>query len=94
MKFLHSAMPFAVEGRESEISPLNCLRRSFMPDPNLPLLEDAAHKLAPFLNEVVFVGGVARQVVENMFGTAEGWFSVYDPVLMAELPEETAECLR
>ena len=29
-----------------------------MPDPNLPLLEDAAHKLAPFLDEVVFVGGV------------------------------------
>jgi hypothetical protein len=29
-----------------------------MPDPNLPLLEDAALKLAPFLQEVVFVGGV------------------------------------
>lgn len=29
-----------------------------MPDPNLPLLEDAAHKLAPFLDEIVFVGGV------------------------------------
>ncbi len=29
-----------------------------MPDPNLPLLEDAAHKLAPFLEEIVFVGGV------------------------------------
>jgi hypothetical protein len=29
-----------------------------MPDPNLPLLEDAARKLAPFLNEIVFVGGV------------------------------------
>ena len=29
-----------------------------MPDPNLPLLEDAARKLAPFLEEIVFVGGV------------------------------------
>jgi hypothetical protein len=35
---------------------------------------------------------VARQVVENVFGTAEGWLSVYDPVLLAELPEEAAEC--
>lgn len=29
-----------------------------MPDPNLPLLKDAASKLAPFLDEIVFVGGV------------------------------------
>jgi hypothetical protein len=29
-----------------------------MPDPNLRLLEEAAKKLAPFLNEIVFVGGV------------------------------------
>jgi hypothetical protein len=29
-----------------------------MPDPNLPLLEEAASKLAPFLREIVFVGGV------------------------------------
>ena len=29
-----------------------------MADPNLPLLEDAVRKLAPFLDEVVFVGGV------------------------------------
>jgi hypothetical protein len=29
-----------------------------MPDPNLRLLEEAAEKLAPFLDEVVFVGGV------------------------------------
>lgn len=28
-----------------------------MPDPNLALLEDAVHKLTPFLNEIVFVGG-------------------------------------
>lgn len=29
-----------------------------MADPNLPLLEDAVLKLAPFLDEIVFVGGV------------------------------------
>jgi hypothetical protein len=29
-----------------------------MPDPNLPLLEDAVHKLAPFRDEIVFVGGI------------------------------------
>jgi len=29
-----------------------------MADPNLPLLEDAVRKLAPFLEEIVFVGGV------------------------------------
>jgi hypothetical protein len=26
-----------------------------MPDPNLPLLEDTVHKLAPFLNEIVLL---------------------------------------
>ena len=29
-----------------------------MPDPNLALLEEAAARLAPFLEEIVFVGGV------------------------------------
>jgi len=29
-----------------------------MPDPNLPMLEDAVLKLTPFLDEIVFVGGV------------------------------------
>jgi hypothetical protein len=29
-----------------------------MPDPNLHLLEEAATKLAPILDEIVFVGGV------------------------------------
>jgi hypothetical protein len=29
-----------------------------MPDPNLRLLEEAATRLAPFLREIVFVGGV------------------------------------
>jgi len=28
-----------------------------MPDPNLSLLEGAARKLAPFLEEIVFVDG-------------------------------------
>ena len=36
--------------------------------------------------------GVAGQVVEHMFGAAEGWLGVNDPVLLAELPEEAAEC--
>jgi len=30
-----------------------------MPDPNLPMLEDAVRKLASFLEEIVFVGGVS-----------------------------------
>jgi hypothetical protein len=29
-----------------------------MLDPNLPLLEDAVRKLAPFLDEIDFVGGI------------------------------------
>ena len=29
-----------------------------MPDPKLPLLKDAVRKLTPFLDEIVFVGGV------------------------------------
>ncbi len=29
-----------------------------MPDPNLPQLEDAVRKFAPFLGKIVFVGGV------------------------------------
>src|SRR5258705_3108400 len=35
--------------------------------------------------------GVARQVVENLFRTAEGWLGVDDPVLSAKLPKEVAE---
>jgi hypothetical protein len=34
---------------------------------------------------------VARQVVENLFRTAEGWLGVDDPVLSAKLPKEVAE---
>src|ERR1035437_9555742 len=38
--------------------------------------------------------GVAGQVVENMFSTAERWLGVNDPVLLAELPEPVAEAAR
>jgi hypothetical protein len=38
--------------------------------------------------------GIAGQVVEDMLGTAEGWLGVDDPVLLAKLPEEVAECVR
>ncbi len=38
--------------------------------------------------------GVARQVVENILGTTEGWLGVYDPVLLADLPEQVAEAAR
>jgi len=38
--------------------------------------------------------GIAGQVVENMFGATEGWLGVDDPVLLAEFPEEAAECAR
>ena len=38
--------------------------------------------------------GIAGQVVENMFGTAEGRLGIDDPVLVAEFPEKVAEGLR
>jgi hypothetical protein len=38
--------------------------------------------------------GIAGQVVENMFGAAEGWLGVDHPVLLAEFGEEVAECAR
>ena len=38
--------------------------------------------------------GVARQVVEHVFGAAEGWLGVDDPVFLAQLPEEMVECSR
>jgi len=36
--------------------------------------------------------GVSGQVVEHMFGAAEGWLGVDHPVLPKKLPEEVAEC--
>ena len=38
--------------------------------------------------------GVASQIVEHMFGAAEGRLGVDDPVLPEELPEEAANCAR
>jgi len=37
--------------------------------------------------------GVAGQVVENMFGAAEGWLGIDDPVLPEQLPEEAGEAV-
>ena len=34
---------------------------------------------------------IAGEIVQNMFGTAEGWFGVDDPVLTKELSEELVE---
>src|ERR1035441_3519630 len=58
MVFSRYAMQFVVEGRANETSRSNFSGKISMPDPNLPLLEDAVHKLAPFLEEIVFVGGI------------------------------------
>ena len=41
-----------------------------MPDPNLPLLEDAVRKLALFLDEIVFVGGVTLGLLITDQGAA------------------------
>ena len=37
-----------------------------MRDPNLQMLQDAVRKLAPFLDEVVFVGGVTLGLLIRM----------------------------
>jgi hypothetical protein len=39
-------------------------------DPNLPLLEEAALKLTPFLEEIVFVGGVTLGLLITDQGAA------------------------
>lgn len=54
--FSRYAMRFVAEERQSETSLSSCSARRSMPDPNLPLLEDAIHKIAPFPDEIVFVG--------------------------------------
>jgi hypothetical protein len=48
-------------------------------------------------HETMVGDGYAMSVagqVENMFGAAEGRLGVNDPVLLAKLPEEVAECIR
>src|SRR6185437_9873092 len=53
-------------------SPSNCWKRNSMrtDDPNLPLLEEAAARLAPFLQEIVFIGGVALGLLITDKGAA------------------------
>jgi hypothetical protein len=63
MAFSLSAMQFAAEERGNETLRSNFWERRSMPDPNLPLLEDAGRELAPFLDEIVIVGGVTRRLL-------------------------------
>ena len=35
--------------------------------------------------------GIARQIVQNVLGTAEGWLGVDDPVLLEKLSQKPAE---
>ncbi len=35
--------------------------------------------------------GIAREIMQNMFGTAEGWFGVDDPVLSEQLSQKSAK---
>ena len=35
--------------------------------------------------------GIARQIMQNMFRTAEGWFGVDNPVLSEKLSEKSAK---
>jgi hypothetical protein len=35
--------------------------------------------------------GIAREIMQNMFGTAEGWLGVDDPVLLEKMPQKPAE---
>ena len=51
-------MRFEAVERANETLRSNFSEKRSMPDPNLPMLEDAMRKLAPFLGEIVFVGGV------------------------------------
>src|ERR1700751_1485381 len=51
-------MQSAAEELANGILQSNSWKKRLMADPNLPLLEDAVRKLAPFLDEIVFVGGV------------------------------------
>src|ERR1700689_996959 len=45
-----------------------------MTDPNLPILENAVRKLAPFLDEIVFVGGVTLgQLIADAAAAPIAW---------------------
>ena len=61
----------------SERLPWNYYERHLMSDPNLHLLEGAAIKLAPFLPEIVFVGGVTLGPVRldtvESYRAVQGW---------------------
>jgi hypothetical protein len=46
-----------------------------MSDSNLPLLEEAALKLMPFLDEIVFVGGVTLGLLITDEGSTPRWSS-------------------
>jgi hypothetical protein len=35
--------------------------------------------------------GIAREIMQNMFGTAEGWLGIDDPVLLEKLSQKPAE---
>ena len=35
--------------------------------------------------------GVAGQILEDLFGTAEGWFGIHDPVPIFQIGEERVE---
>jgi len=62
-----------------------------MPDPNLPLLEDAVRKLAPFLDEIVFVGGVTLGLLITDSISKSAVQSLYRHCL--ELPElQPSDC--
>jgi hypothetical protein len=38
--------------------------------------------------------GIAREIMQNMFGAAEGWLGVDDPVLAEKLSQKSAEGTR
>ena len=77
MAFSLSAMQFAAEERGNETLRSYFSERRSMPDPNLRLLKDAVRKLAQFLDEIVFVGGVTRGL------PAFSWHPQYESMVPA-----------
>ena len=37
--------------------------------------------------------GLAREIMQNMFGTTKGWLGVNDPVLFEKLSQKSAEVM-